>query len=180
MCCYLFVYWAGNFRCYENLLYGIAALITFLHACVIVFLSSYVFTGPPALTVDIIENARDLSVVLQWDEVDNSLPTDYTVTWTNGSTPIQSNTLIEQSSYTITGLTLDTVYNISVFAANECGQGPVHMTNISFSAGTCANTCVPLLLVLALVLYIYIICSNYAVTMEKTDIYSCLILLTYF
>ena len=121
------------------------------------FLSSYVFTGPPALTVDITENARDLSVVLQWDEVDNSLPTDYTVTWTNGSTPTQSITLIEQSSYTIAGLTLDTVYNISVFAANECGQGPVYMTNISFSAGTCANTCVPLLLVLALVLYIYIL-----------------------
>ena len=104
----------------------------------IMFLSSCVFTGPPALTVDVIENAGDLSVVVQWATVDDSLPTDYTVTWTNGSTPMQSITQLEQSSYTINGLTLDTVYNISVVAANECGQGPVYMTNVSFSAGTYA------------------------------------------
>ena len=145
----------------------------FLHACMIMFLSSYVFTGPPGLTVDVIENTRDLSVVVQWVVVDDSLPTDYTVTWTSENTPIQSVTQLEQSSYTITGLTLDTVYNISVVAANKCGQGPEYMTNVSFSTGTYAYTCVVLL---ALVLCTYTICSEVhthkidTVTMEKTDI----------
>ena len=96
----------------------------------------YVFTGPPALTVSIIENATDLSTFVQWNEVDDFLPTNYTVTWTSDrTTPVQSITPIEQS-YTITGLILDTVYNISVFAANECGQGPAFMTSVLFSTGS--------------------------------------------
>ena len=48
--------------------------------------------------------------------------TTYTVTWTDGRDDIQVATLIEQTSYTITGLTLDTVYNITVTAANRCGS----------------------------------------------------------
>ena len=98
----------------------------------------YIFTGPAALEVDIVENATDLSTIVQWDEVDDSLPTNYTVTWTSdGIIPLQPITLLEQSSYIITELTLDTVYNISVFAANECGQGPAFMTSVLFSTGTC-------------------------------------------
>ena len=69
--------------------------------------------------------------------MDDSLTTiNYTVTWTNGTNPVVSNTQIEQTSYTVTGLTLDTVYTISVTAANECGQGPGNMTSISFPSGT--------------------------------------------
>ena len=69
--------------------------------------------------------------------MDDSLPTTYTVTWTiNGTNSIQSHTLIEQSSYTITGLTLDTVYTITVTASNKCGQGPEYLTSVSFFAGT--------------------------------------------
>ena len=44
-------------------------------------------------------------------------------------------TLIEQSSYTIPGLTLDTVYTTTVIAANKCGQGPEYRTNIVLPTG---------------------------------------------
>ena len=79
-------------------------------------------------------NFESSSVVVQWDEVDDV--TNYTVTWTSEATPLQSATLIEQSSYTITELTLDTVYNISVAAANNHCTGPEYRTSIIFSAGT--------------------------------------------
>ena len=119
-------------------MYDIAVLITF---CMHDHVLKYVFTGPPALTVYVLENARDLSTIVQWDIVDDSLPTTYTVTWTSdGTTPVQSTTLIEQSSYVIAELTLDTVYNISVFAANECGQGPVFMTSVLFPTGSYVHT----------------------------------------
>ena len=69
--------------------------------------------------------------------MDDSLPTTYTVTWTSERdlNNVQVKTLIEQSSYTITGLTLDTVYTISVTASNKCGTGPEYSTSISFRTG---------------------------------------------
>ena len=68
--------------------------------------------------------------------MDDSLATNYTVTWTSETDRTQVTTLIEQTSYTITGLTLDTVYTITVTAANRCGRGPEFSTNISFPTGT--------------------------------------------
>ena len=64
--------------------------------------------------------------------------TTYTVTWISERDPsnVQSATLTEQSSCTITGLTLDTVYTISVTAANDCGSGPAIMTDTIISTGT--------------------------------------------
>ena len=79
----------------------------------------------------------DLSVVVQWDAVNNSLPTNYTVTWTSDETTLaKSSTLLKGSSYTITGLTLDTVYTITVTAANRCGTGPEYRTSVSFPTGS--------------------------------------------
>ena len=49
---------------------------------------------------------------------------------------MQSYTLIEQSSYTITGLTLDRVYTIIVTASNNCGTGPEYRTSVLFPTGT--------------------------------------------
>ena len=70
---------------------------------------------------------------MQWDEVDDSLLTNYTVIWTSdGTNFVQSHTLIEQSSYTVTGLTLDTVYTIIIIASNICGQGPEYSTSVLF------------------------------------------------
>ena len=84
----------------------------------------------------------NLSIVVQWDEVNDSLITTYIVTWTSKRDRDQINTVkvtnaIEQSSYTITGLTLDTVYNITVIATNICGTGPEYKTNVSFPTGMC-------------------------------------------
>ena len=91
------------------------------------------FVGPPALIVNITENTESSSIVVQWDEVDHSLTTTYIVTWTSERDHIvHPVTLTEQSSYTITGLTLDTVYTITVVAANMCGQGPEYRTSTSF------------------------------------------------
>ena len=92
----------------------------------------HIFKGPPALTVSIMKNIASSSIVIQWDAVDDSLPTIYTVTWTNETISIQSATLIEQTSYTITGLTLDTVYTITVTAGNRCGAVPEFRTSVSF------------------------------------------------
>ena len=87
--------------------------------------------------MSITKNNASLSSAVQWDAVDDSLDTNYTVTWINETDHTQSVvTLVEQTSYTITGLTLDTVYTITVAAANRCGQGPEFSTSISFSTGT--------------------------------------------
>ena len=101
--------------------------------------SCVIITGPSILQVIIMINIVNLSVVVQWDEVDDSLTTTYTVTWTSERDHItHSVTLIEQSSYTITGLTLDTrtVYTITVSASNKCGQGPEYKARVSFPTGS--------------------------------------------
>ena len=86
--------------------------------------------------MNVIENATALSTVVQWDEVDDSLTTTYTVTWSSERDHITHPVaLIEQSSYTITGLTLDTLYIVIVTASNICGQGPEFMTSVLFPTG---------------------------------------------
>ena len=69
------------------------------------------------------KNTESSSLVVQWDEVDDSLTTSYTVTWTSEGDleDFHSYILTEQSSYTIIGLTLDTDYTITVTASNRCG-----------------------------------------------------------
>ena len=96
-----------------------------------------VFTGPPALTVKIMKKIDNLLIVV-WDKVDDSLNTTYEVTW--GSNKTQSHTLTKQSSCTITGLTLDTVYNISVTASNRCGTGPEYSTTVILTSDTTSAT----------------------------------------
>ena len=100
-----------------------------------------VSTGPPALvTVSVTKNNERLSSVIQWDAVDRSLATNYTVTWTNDTDPTQSVATTMETSYTITGLILDTVYTITVAAVNMCGSGPEFTTSISFPTGTTTTT----------------------------------------
>ena len=93
-------------------------------------------TGPSALTVNVTKNNESLSSVVQWDAVDGSLATNYIVTWTSETDPTQSVTTTMETSYTITGLTLDTVYTITVAAVNMCGSGPAFSTSIAFHTGT--------------------------------------------
>ena len=100
------------------------------------------YTAPHALTVNITKKTESLSVVVQWDEVNDSIHTTYIVTWTSERdlNDIQIHTLIEQSSYTITGLTLDTVYTITVTASNRCGQGPEYRTSVSLTTDATSIT----------------------------------------
>ena len=100
----------------------------------------FTYVGPPALTVNIMKNTESSSIVVQWDEVDDSLPTTYVVTWASERDHIvQVKTLTVQSSYTITGLTLDTVYNITVTASNICGTGPEYRTSVSLTTGSISS-----------------------------------------
>ena len=117
----------------------------FMHICT--YIRTYdnlscfnVFTGPPPLTVNIMKNIENSSIVVQWDAVDDFLTTTYTVTWTSERDHnLQVATLKEQSSYTITGLTLDTVYSITVTAVNKCGAGPEVVNEVSFSTDTTSS-----------------------------------------
>lgn len=80
----------------------------------------------------------NLSVIVQWDGVDDSLPVNYTVKWTSderSSNSMQSHTLMNKTSYTIIGLTIDTVYTITVYAANKGCTGPEYRSSILFPTG---------------------------------------------
>ena len=99
------------------------------------------FAGPPALKVNIMENTESSSIVVQWDEVDSSFPTTYVVTWNNERDHIlHSDTTEEQSSYTITNLTLDTVYTITARATNRCGIGPEYSTSVLLTSDTTSSS----------------------------------------
>ena len=82
------------------------------------------------------KNIESLSIVIQWDAEDNFVSITYTVTWTSERDDIQVATLIDQTSYTITGLTLNTEYTVRVTTANICDNGPEFSTRISFSTGS--------------------------------------------
>ena len=94
------------------------------------------FIGPPGVRLNTVKNIEDLSIVVQWDAVDDFLHTTYTVLWTDEGDFFDSYPVEEDTSHTITGLTLDTVYTITVSAANRCGGGPDRKTRVSFPTGT--------------------------------------------
>ena len=94
--------------------------------------------GLPTLQVNITKTIMNLSVIVQWDEVDDSLPINYTVKWTSderSSNSMQSHTLMNKTLYTIIGLTIDIVYTITITAANKVCTGPEYRSNISFPTG---------------------------------------------
>ena len=81
------------------------------------------------------KNITNSSIVIQWDAMDDFLPTTYKIIWFDTRDLYGVATVDEQTSYTIIGLTLDTVYTI-VSAANMCGCGPKFLTRITFSTDT--------------------------------------------
>ena len=86
--------------------------------------------------MNITKDIESLSLVVQWDAVEDFIDTLYTVLWSDGTNPTQGvATLAEKTSYTITGLTFDTVYTITISVANMCGVGPEFTTSILLSAG---------------------------------------------
>ena len=80
------------------------------------------------------ENITSESFVVLWDEVMDIFTITYNVTWYNESGIIGMVT-VNSPPYTVTGLTANTSYNVTVVAINTCcGAGPVSdvvtMTNM--------------------------------------------------
>ena len=97
--------------------------------------------GPPALKVNIMTNIESSSIVVQWNKVKDSRITSYLITWYSSSVQLVTKRLSsDQASYTITGLTLNTVYTIHAFAQNNCGSGPKFTTSIILSTTTTSTT----------------------------------------
>ena len=92
--------------------------------------------------MNITKDIENLSLVVQWDGVEDFIDTTYTVLWSSETNPIRRVvTLTEQTSYIIiTGLTLDTVYNIYVSASNMCGQGPEYITSVLLATDNISTT----------------------------------------
>ena len=105
-----------------------------LATCIVIFYPD--FAGPSALTVNITKNIESSSIIVQWDMVDDFTATTYIIIWSSIRDGLEIATVIEHTSYTITGLAFDTDYTISVTAVNKCGQGPEFSASIQISTGT--------------------------------------------
>ena len=63
------------------------------------------------------QSITDVSFVVQWDAVINQSVDRYVVYWIDDSKPIQS-VIVNETSCTVTGLTPNTTYTVTVAAAN--------------------------------------------------------------
>ena len=71
------------------------------------------------------ENITGESFVVQWDEVNDIFTVNYTVRCYRGDDVIGMAS-VDRLSYTVTGLTANTSYNVTVVAINTCcGAEPV-------------------------------------------------------
>jgi len=80
-------------------------------------------TGPPGIPMNIRYNHT--SFVVQWDEVDDA--DQYSVNWRGDGSQAREATT-SQTSHTITGLTPNTTYYVTVIAINGCGQSDTGST----------------------------------------------------
>ena len=86
-----------------------------------------------------IENSS-IIVHAQWNAMDDFLPTSYAVNWNSGTDQAQAAAVhVDKQTYTITGLTVDTVYTITV-TATTCGQESKFSTTISLYTSTSSPT----------------------------------------
>ena len=100
--------------------------ILYIRHCSIHFVLN---TGAPSAVVvnDEIpsDDITNQSIVVRWSSVNDTFPINYTVRW-YGEDGIDGMTTVNGLSYTITGLTANTSYNVTVVAINTCcGAGPV-------------------------------------------------------
>ena len=71
-----------------------------------------------------LDNITTDSFVVQWNQVTDIFPITYTVRWYGED--IDNTNTTNELSYTITGLTSNTSYSVTVVANNTCcGAGPV-------------------------------------------------------
>ena len=79
-------------------------------------------TGPPGTPMNIrVSNITSTSFVVQWDEVDDA--DHYIVNWRGDGSVRESTT--SRTSHTISHLSPNTTYNVTVTAGNICGSGTV-------------------------------------------------------
>ena len=70
------------------------------------------------------EDIKHDSFIVQWDAVTDVFPITYTVRWYGED--INNTNTTNELSYTVTGLTSNTSYSVTVVAINTCcGTGPV-------------------------------------------------------
>ena len=80
---------------------------------------------PDAVMITTTYNNASGSLLVQWNEVTDYFTVNYTVTWYNES-GIVGMVTVNSPPYTVTGLTANTSYNVTVVAINTCcGAGPV-------------------------------------------------------
>ena len=77
--------------------------------------------------VRIRDDITNESFVVLWDEVMDIFTITYNVTWYDESSIIGMDT-VNSPPYTVTGLTINTSYNVTVVPINTCGAGPVSVT----------------------------------------------------
>ena len=80
---------------------------------------------PDAVMITTTYNNASGSLLVQWNEVTDYFTVNYTVTWYDESSIVGMVT-VNSPPYTVTGLTANISYNVTVVAINTCcGAGPV-------------------------------------------------------
>ena len=127
-------------------------LRTYIHIIVCSYIN-FTLTDPPPAPMNIRfppDNITNESFVIQWDAVNDFFAVNYTVTWYRGDNEIGMAS-VDEPPYTVTGLTANTSYSVTVVAINTCcGAGPVSdiimvMTNMTsmISPTTTRTTATP-------------------------------------
>ncbi|XP_065910714.1 tyrosine-protein kinase receptor TYRO3-like isoform X2 [Dysidea avara] len=105
--------------------------------------SPLISTGPPGTPMNIrVSNITSTSFVVQWDEVDDVHW--YIVNWKDDGGSVRESTT-SLTSHTITQLSPNTTYNVTVTTGNICGSGPVSdilivTTNVTLLIGLFITT----------------------------------------
>ena len=93
---------------------------------------------PDAVMITTTYNSASGSLLVQWNEVTDYFTVNYTVTWYNESGTVGMVT-VNSPPYTVTGLTANTSYNVTVVAINTCcGVGPV--SNVIVNTASTSTT----------------------------------------
>ena len=88
------------------------------------------------MNITIRDGITSESFVVQWNEMTDYFTVNYTVTWYNES-GIVGMVTVNSPPYTVTGLTANTSYNVTVVAINTCcGAGPVSNVIVNTTSTT--------------------------------------------